>query len=204
MTIHTMPQRSPEWYAIRLGHFTPSRRQFDTLMVKPRNGEWNDAQYKILYRIAYERKTGKTKEENWDTPSVARGRELEDEARSAYEMATGKEAVQVGFVERNEWIGCSPDGLPEDEYLEIKCPDGDTHMRYLHCPHELEVDYGWQIRGGMWIAERKRGSLVSYNTDFGPSEQLVIWGLDADDELAARLSARLDLAILKAKEIMGE
>jgi putative phage-type endonuclease len=40
-----------------------------------------------------------------------------------FEMETGQTVTPVGFVTREDWAGCSPDGLIGDAFgLEIKCP----------------------------------------------------------------------------------
>ena len=55
MIIHTMPQRSEEWNAIRSGKFTAT--DFGKLMPTPKQGpeDFNAAQMAIIYRVAAER-----------------------------------------------------------------------------------------------------------------------------------------------------
>lgn len=206
MTIHRdIIQRSDAWYAIRCGKFTAS--DFDTLMPSSRQKEtdWNETQLKIIYRVAAERMTGLAKEQSWDSKPADWGREKEDEARFAYELETGNEVEQVGFIELDDWIGCSPDGLiREDGYWEAKCPNSDTHLRYSLAPHELEENYGWQVMGGLWISGRTWAHIVSYDPRFkDEKKQLVIWSITRDEEAISRLSSRLSLAVEKAKEIIG-
>lgn len=206
MTIYRdIIQRSSEWFAIKAGKFSGS--DFDALMPSSRQGpnDWNKTQLDIIYRVAAERMTGLAKEQSWDSKPVAWGRETEAEARAAYEMETGNEVEQVGFIELNDWIGCSPDGLiGDDGYFEAKCPNSDTHLRYSINPHELEENYGWQVQGGLWISGRTWAHLVSYDPRFkDEKKQIVIWSITRDEEAISRLSARINLAIEKAKEIIG-
>ena len=139
-------------------------------------------------------------------PLDADAREKEDEARFAYEMETGNEVEQVGFIELDDWIGCSPDGLiREDGYWEAKCPNSDTHLRYSLAPHELEVNYGWQVMGGLWISGRTWAHIVSYDPRFkDEKKQLVVWSITRDEEAIERLASRLSFAVKTAKSIMGE
>lgn len=205
MTVHVMPQRSPEWYAIRRGKFTAS--DFPTLMPSSRQKEtdWNDTQMKIIYRVASERMTNEDQPKGYTSTAMQWGIDTEDEARAAYEMETGNAVDQVGFVELTEWIGCSPDGLIRDDgYLEIKCPNSDTHLRYANNPHALEEDYGWQVIGGLWVSGREWAHLISYDPRFiDPEDQMVIYTISDYNEAAERLANRIDLAIAKAKEIIN-
>lgn len=161
MIIHMCEQRSEEWYAARAGKFTAS--DFGDLMPSSRQGmgDWNKAQMNIIYRVAAERMTGMVKEQSWKAPQVEHGKDTEAEARIAYELETGSPVMEVGFVELNEWIGCSPDGLIDDEHqarfggLEIKCPNSDTHLRYLNNPDDLLADYKYQCIGGMLCTGRE-------------------------------------------------
>ena len=68
-----------------------------------------------------------------------RGTEMEPEAVSAYEAKTGFRVTQVGLcIHDSGHFGASPDGLIYFDWadhpkhgLEIKCPEGKTHLKYL-------------------------------------------------------------------------
>lgn len=206
MTIYPdIIQRSDEWYTLRLGKFTAS--DFPSLMPSSRQKEndWNETQLKIIYRVAAERMTGLAKEQSWDSKPVAWGREMEDEARAVYEMETGSAVDQVGFIEASEWVGCSPDGLiREDGYWEAKCPNSDTHLRYLCNPHNLEEDYGYQVQGGLWISGRQWAHLTSYDPRFKDGgKRILIFEIARNDEAIARLANRIALAIRRAGDIIN-
>lgn len=204
MTVYRdIKQRSPEWFDLHSKHFTAS--VFDALMPTPKQKvEWNDRQEKIIYQIAAAR-MGAVPQEKYKGQAVEHGKESEDEARDVYEMETGNTVEQVGFIELDDWIGCSPDGLiREDGYWEAKCPNSDTHLRYLNNPNELEEAYAWQVRGGLWISDRKWAHIMSYDPRFSdPEKQLVIEIITRDAELEEMLINRLASAIARAKEIMG-
>jgi putative phage-type endonuclease len=73
-----------------------------------------------------------------------------------FEMETGQTVTPVGFVTREDWGGCSPDGLIGDEYgLEIKCPfslrkdDAPQFKTLADQPH-----YFAQVQFSLWITGR--------------------------------------------------
>jgi putative phage-type endonuclease len=204
MTIHTMPQRSEEWFAVRRGKFTAS--DFDALMPaksKPLDS-WTDAQMKVVYRVAADRMTNPVPDASRVSASMQWGIETEDEARAAYEMETGQEVQQVGFIELDEWIGCSPDGLiGETEGLEIKCPNSETHMRYM-AEGSISEDYWFQIQGSLWITQREIWHTVSFDPRFKEEYQLHICNCARYEQDIERLKTRLEYAIAKAQHILGE
>src|SRR5262245_1317968 len=57
---------------------------------------------------------------------------VEEEARPFFELETGRDVRQVGFITTADGkAGCSPDGLLDIGGIEIKCPNPETHVRYL-------------------------------------------------------------------------
>ena len=107
--------------------------------------------------------------EHWDTGIgnshwVARGLELEPEARLWYEMAY-QTVEQVGFVwkDGDKMVGASPDGLVGDDgLLELKCPSPAKHVLYLSEPSLMVKEYHWQVQGQLWATERSWCDLMSY------------------------------------------
>lgn len=203
MIIHTMPQRSEEWNAIRSGKFTAT--DFGKLMPTAKQGpeDFNATQMAIIYRVAAERLTGLKKGSDWGSAPKDFGIETEDEARVSFMLETGLDVYEVGFVEFNEWIGCSPDGLiGDDEGLEIKCPNSDTHLRYLNRPEDLLDDYRYQCVGGLLCTGRERWHLYSYDPRF-ESERMrsVHVIIERDEAEMCLLGNRLNEAIDKVEEI---
>jgi hypothetical protein len=204
MLIHDMEQRSAEWFAIKCGRFSAS--DFGDLMPSSRQGmdDWNKTQLGIIYRVAAERLTGLTAS-TFTSYAMQHGIDTEDTARIAYEMETGNMVRQVGFVEYSDWIGCSPDGLIGDYGgLEIKCPNSDTHLRYLFNPDELEADYYWQCMGGMLCTGRLWWELYSFDDRFpDPDMQSVVRRINFDQDAIDKLDNRLEAAIYEAGTFMG-
>jgi len=158
-------QRSDEWFQIRLGKFTGT--DFATVA----NGR-KDTRKKLIYKKAAEIMTGKPCERDFNNFQMDRGRELEDEARMAFELETGLEVREVGFIELDQYTGVSPDGLiGEKSGIEIKCKDTHTH---IECLTEGDNSYKWQIQGGLYVSGRKSWFFVSYNKDFSMNKRLYI------------------------------
>ena len=208
MTIHTFPQRSEDWIKIRSGKFTAS--DFGDLMPSSKQGmgDWNKTQMNIIYRVAAERMTGRACSTSFTNAAMQHGIDTEDTARMAYELETGQEVEQVGFIEMNEFIGCSPDGLvtPSGELpggLEIKCPNSDTHLRYFNNHDDLLADYKWQCLGAMMCSGRQWWDLYSFDDRFdNPQLQTVRIRIPRDEREIGMLTERLGFAESKVKSII--
>src|SRR4051812_37881146 len=99
-------QKSPEWFAARLGRLTSSCASdaFATIKKGESAGRRN-----LRIRLVLERLTGKSQETGFTTFDMERGAALEDEARRAYEARTGTLIDTVGFVGHDALMaGCSP------------------------------------------------------------------------------------------------
>jgi len=206
--IHNVAQRSEEWARLRWGKFTAT--DFGDLMPTPKQGpnDWNKAQLKIIYLVASERMTGFPDDYDPDrylSKAVEHGKSTEFDAAIDYEMNTGRATQEVGFVEYSEWIGCSPDRLVGDDGgLEIKCPNSDTHLRYVTEPGSLEADYEYQCHGGMLCTGREWWDLLSYDPRFTiPSKRFYLVRIHRDEAIIEAMKARLDLAVEKVKSLIA-
>lgn len=159
MKIHNFEQGTPEWFKVRELKLTASHataiancgKGLDTYVVKLISEYYSSAE--------------KT---NIETKDTERGNEYEPVARSVYEFENNVTVEQVGFIEHNEFVGCSPDGLVgEDGGLEIKCVNDENYVYYLlDGEKEIKSDYIWQIQMNLLITGRKWWDLVIYNPNF--------------------------------------
>lgn len=79
----------------------------------------------------------------------------EDGAIAEYEMETGNKVQRVGFLAVEDWAGCSPDGLINDDGgLETKCPFGKRETGDL-VPLEDQPHYYDQVQFSLWVTGRK-------------------------------------------------
>jgi hypothetical protein len=122
---------------------------------------------------------------------MARGAELEPLARAAYELQTDKEVTMVDFVlhPEIEWAGASPDGLCDDELIEIKVPKPETHAAYIlaDCVPEQYLDQMyWQLA---CCPECKANTFISWCPDFPRGLELFVCRLERDDVRIAKMEA---------------
>jgi len=191
--IYYFEQGTPEWFEVRRGKFTASN--FNDLFMK----ESTIGFQKAIYKVAFERLTGKSPEE-FISNYMQRGNELESEAREFYEMETFNKVHQIGFIEKDEWVGRSPDGLiGEDGMIEIKCPAFNTQINYL-LGGSLPSIYDWQVQGQLWITGRAWCDFISYHPDLKPLNIRVYPDITKHKQLAKKLI----ICIQKTKEIINK
>lgn len=203
MIIHRIEQRTPEWDELRLGRFTASIVG-DLMPAKSKPVDsWTDTQLRTIYEIAAERLTGR-KKVAFTNAAMQWGIDNENTAREIYTYQTGNIVDQVGFIELDDWTGCSPDGLVDsDGLVEIKCPNSDTHLMYRHIPGRLYDDYQWQCQTQLWVSGRAWLDLVSFDPRFIDTDKMsFIHRAERNQDMIDRIEARVGEAILKCKEIM--
>jgi len=157
MKIHKMDQRSDEWFAIRRGKLTASNAQ-----AIGANGKGLET---YVYSLLAEKYSNN--KEHYTNADIERGIELEDQARMTYEVERNN-VKEVGFIELDEFVGCSPDGLVgKDGGIEIKCPnDAGFFKLMVNGRDAIESKYLWQVQMTLYITKRSWWDLVFYNPNF--------------------------------------
>lgn len=161
MKIHNCEQKSEEWHAIRKGKMTASNA----------TAIGNCGKGLETYTKEIVRKELSSKIDDYSNKDFERGNELEPVAREMYELEKDVKVEQVGFIEYDEFTGCSPDGLVgEDGGSEIKCPDDKIYFDYLlEKEKAISSDYQWQCQMNLFITGRKWWDLIIYNPNFKKS-----------------------------------
>ena len=161
MIIYDSPQGSDEWKKERAGHFTASKAT--ELLMKPSTAGYQN----LISQIAYERMTGEPVE-SYKNEWMEYGNEHEQEAREAYEMLTYNKVHQIGFMEYNDWIGISSDGLVEpDGGVEIKCVKWNTQIEYL-LDQKVPTKYFNQIQFQLLVSGRNWIDFFSWHPKLAP------------------------------------
>lgn len=125
--IFDIEQGSDEWLKMRLGKLTASK--FADVMTKGRGDAPSKTRESYMYQIAAEILTG-SPQDSFKNSAMDWGNECEPAARAAYELENDVDVVECAFIERDEWVGVSPDGLVNDDgLLEIKCPNSTTQIK---------------------------------------------------------------------------
>jgi putative phage-type endonuclease len=150
MIYHDVQQNTDEWLNLRKGKFTASAA--NDLFLKPDTATYR----KCIAKVVYERKTGVLlPEEKFTSKAIENGHEREQMARDQYIDETFTLVKNGGFCEMNEWIGCSPDGLvDENGLLQIKCPDFSTIVEYKQTG-KLPLNYNRQMQFELMVTERE-------------------------------------------------
>ena len=165
-------QRSEAWFQARLGKVTASA--VADVLAKTKTGV-SASRGNYLIKLAIQRVTGQI-EESYTNDAMQWGIDNEDQARVAYEIASGKFVDQIGFVDHEiiDWFGCSPDGLVDtDGLVEIKCPNSATHWEYFKTK-EVPKKYFIQMQAQMSCTGRKWCDFVSFDPRMPEKSQLLI------------------------------
>lgn len=186
MKLITAEQRSPEWFAARLGKATASN--FGNVLAAKTTAAY--CNYRV--RLALERLTGK-QEDIFQSEAMKQGTEREPLARIAYEALTGNLVEEVGLCLHDTLeCGASPDGLIDAvKGLEIKCPTPGKHCEYLRAAAE-PPEYTAQIQGCMWITERTEWDFVSFCPEFPENAQLIVRTIQRDDAYIDKLAKAVE------------
>jgi len=191
MRVIECEQGSDEWIAARLG--IPSASMYGKIITT--QGKWSTQADAYINQLVAEKLTGE-QTPFYQNEHMARGTELEPDARKMYEFM--KEDVQeVGFCLHDTLeAGASPDGLiGEDGGLEIKCPAPATHVEYLR-GGKLPSKYKQQVMGCLWITGREWWDFMSYH----PSMKPLIVRVERDEDYITELEACVSKAVKLIEE----
>lgn len=192
-TYNDFLQGGEEWLAIRLGKFTASDAQ-----AIATNGVGLET---LCFQKVAELKTGKPAKEKYTNSDMERGNNLEEMARNSYEIETGIVVTRVAFIEKNEFVGCSPDGLiDEDGLQEIKCKNDTNYAKYLF-EGAIDPKHNWQMQMQMDITGRKWCDYVIFNPNF-TEKPITITRVERNDKEIEKLRIGLEKGIARVKEIL--
>ena len=171
-----MEQRSPDWFAARLGRITSTR-------AKAVLSKRKDSKITLIGELVRELATANNK----DVPQtfwMRYGTETEPKAIAAYQVLTGALVAPGGFHIHPlfDVVADSPDGMIglKEGVLEIKCPAPDTHGKYLAAdivPTEYESQVDWHL----FVTGRSWCDFGSYCPDFPPDLQFFRKRVFAED-----------------------
>lgn len=196
MIIHNILQQgTEEWFAIRKGKMTAS-----SACEIGNAGKGLDTYINKLMAEFY----SSGERESFSNADTKRGIELEAQARDLYELRTMSEVSQVGFIENDEYSGCSLDGLvDEDGLIEIKCPKDEVYFKYLlNGEKEIDSKYIWQMQMQMMISNRKWCDFLAYNPNYKPT--MFTKRIFADEDTFDKLRIGLGIGRAKIEDIKSK
>lgn len=196
-------QETEAWLHARAGSFTASRAA--DLMAKTRSGP-AASRANLLTLLAVERITGQCVE-TYQNAAMARGQELEAEARDAYMFATGNVVEECGYIAhpKIQHVGASPDGsVGNDGLLEIKCPASmQKHLEALLRGAHAD-EYYWQMQHQLMVTDRLWVDAASYDPRFPEKLQLAVTRVPRDAGAIKKLIAEIRRAEIQVQEIVNQ
>jgi predicted phage-related endonuclease len=153
------PQGSEEWFRLRLG--MPTASNFAAIMA----GGEGKMRASLMRRMAGEILTDQLAE-TFKSEAMARGNEMEAEARDRFAFTNNVELERVGFVRRTlpngRFVGCSPDSLiGKDGVLEVKTMRPDLMIELIESGR-FPTEHRAQVHGSLWVTGRSVCKLVIY------------------------------------------
>lgn len=179
-------QRTPEWFAERLGKITASR--IADVVGKTKSGSYGAARKNYMAELLCQRLTGQ-QEEKFASAAMQHGTDTEPAARAMYMLETGTDVTETGFIPHPTiaMSGASPDGLVgEDGLIEIKCPNTATHLEFLQS-HKPKHEYLLQMQWQMACTGRQWCDFVSYDDRLPEKLAYRCIRIPRDDKLIADL-----------------
>lgn len=177
--IVNVEQGSPEWFAARAGRVTSSEAK-KLFMSGRSKGDESVVKRDYRIRLANEQILGRSLDDGdeWKGKWVERGKQLEHEARAAYEMKTGRQVFQVGFLAHmTQLVGSSIDGHTAafGRALEFKCPKPAIHMEYWREEGKtLLHEYRYQVLTHAYVSGCDYVDIVSFCPDVPEALQLLV------------------------------
>lgn len=188
-------QGSPEWYELHRGR--PTASSFDRI-ITPKTGKLSASADGFICQLIAETLQGlpMTPADKYISRAIQNGLDMEPEARRWYEMQLGYEVEQIGFCTTDDGlIGCSPDGLVGlDGGLELKCPEGKTHISYL-LDGTLPSEYRAQVHGSIIVTGRQWWDFMSYAPGLPPFVLRVV-----PDQFTEQLRGCLDAFCVRLQQ----
>lgn len=206
MKIHTMPQRSPEWFQARAGLLTGSAA--GDMLATIKTGE-AAARRDLRTRLVTERLTNSPQEDTFINAAIQRGIDCEPLALQAYARITGELPELAGFCAHDTILaGCSPDAHVGDWHtlVSLKCPKSSTHLGYIKAG-TFPSTYEPQMLHELWITGARAYDFLSWDDRFPERLQTFHVRVLRDDAkvdaYAAKAMAFLDEVQLETDGLLG-
>jgi YqaJ-like viral recombinase domain len=171
-------QGSDAWFHLRLG--LPTASNFATIMASGKDGGESKTRRDLMYRLAGEILCGKPAEEGYKSKAMARGSEMESEAREYYERTHFVELRQVGFVRRKlpsgRYVGCSPDAIVgPKKALELKSLAPHLMIERLVNGAVMPPEHRAQTQGTLWVGDFEEIDLLLFYSGMPISPEFTIY-----------------------------
>ena len=192
-------QGSEEWLKLKLGVISASN--IDSVLAK------KGSQTRLTYQCELVAQIGTGEFPEISGKPLEWGKENEQNARSAFELATGKEVEKVSFIYGDKTLrcGCSPDGIliNEDAGIEIKCPWNSKYHAEFLCADKIKPEYIKQIQFSMWVTGLSKWYFCSYDPRFNKFP-LGIREIQTDKEMQERFDKEVPEFIFEMDALLKQ
>ncbi len=183
-------QGTNEWHEDRSGNITASKFSDVLKRGRKKDVEFGDTAYTYAYDIVSEILTGEI--DSFSNNYTDWGNTYEKDAINEYEKRTFNLVKETGYIEMEEKIGGSPDGLVGiDGIIEVKCPAKTRNHLINVLKREVPTEYYPQVQGYLMITGRKWCDFISYDPRILNDKCLSILRVERDDEYINMLHDRL-------------
>lgn len=198
MKIYDMPQGSEEWLAIRRGKVTASK--FATVLANGRGGKGDPSVTRRKYMLTLiSDRIGGAPSDGYSNRHMERGKDMEAEALKLYH-ALHAPPIRVGFVERNDDVGCSPDAFVGDAgMVQVKTALPDIQLERVLKP-ALPSEHVCQVQGELWVCEREWSDFVSY----WPGLPLMVVRVYRDETAIKSIEFGVEMFLNEMHELMQQ
>ena len=199
--IETCEQGSDAWHKIRLGKITASRVK--DVLTKGRGTSPSKTAESYMMELIAEILTGNSKP-FFENDEMRWGTETEPQARAMYAVNNDfVDVKEVAFVEHNEQVGISPDGLiGDDGLLEIKCPNTTTQLKRA-LSDDYSADYKAQIQMQLWVTEREWCDFLSFDPRLECGAGYLQQRVFRDEEYIEEMKVKVYAFVEKMNELIN-
>jgi len=197
--IKDMEQGSEAWKAMRLGKVTASKMK--DLMSNGRGSALSKMSETYMMDLIAERLTGESKP-FFENDAMKWGTATEPQARAMFELREGLEVETVAFIEYDDYVGMSPDGLiGNDGLIEIKCPNTSTQIKRA-LSDDYAADYKDQIQMQLWVSNRKYCYFLSFDPRLDCAAGYLLQKVERDEEYILKMTEKTLTFVNKMNEIL--
>lgn len=189
-------QGTIEWHGLRKGKITGST--CNSLLV---GSSLSVGAKTLIYKKAAELVTG-YEEDFRGNKDTERGHDLESLAIQEYEDTTFNSVERIGFVEMDDYVGYSPDGLVgKDGLVEVKCPNDPNYLRYLD-DKKIKGEYYSQMQFGLFVTGRQWCDFIVFNPSYG-DRPIDITRVNRDEKMIDLFRSKIELYKTELKRVLG-
>jgi putative phage-type endonuclease len=166
------PEEREAWLQARCGKVGAS--MIHAIMARTKSG-YSASRDNYMSDLLIERLTGRPTE-TYQSEAMLHGINTEPQAKAFYELETGNQVVNVGFMLHPEITeaGASPDGLiGDDGLIEVKCKNTANHIDFL-LNEKIEQKHIYQMQWQMACTGRQWCDYTLFDCRVPTSMQLKI------------------------------